>query len=183
MVGTQLNKALLVVDIQNDFTGQKARMPAEKSQANEIIRNINNLVGYSQYNEWVVIYIGNEYSSFDPLNVFRNFAAIKGSEGVKLDPKLAVINQNYFSKKTEDAFSNLELLTFLKQSKINEILVTGVYAEACILQTIKGGLRNGFLVKAIADGIGTKSQKKRQSCLDKYKKLGAKVLDTNQLIH
>jgi nicotinamidase-related amidase len=183
MVENELNQALLVVDIQNDFTGQQARMPVEKSQASEIIRNINNLVGYAQHNKWVILYIGNEYSSLDPLNVFRNFAAITGSEGVKLDPKLAVINQNYFPKKKADAFSNPELLTFLKQSKINEILVTGVYAEACILQTIKGGLRNGFRVKAVADGIGTKSQKKRQSCLDKYKKLGAEVLDTNQLIH
>ena len=56
MVETQLNQALLVVDIQNDFTGQQARMPVEKSQANEIIRNINNLVGHAQHNEWVVIY-------------------------------------------------------------------------------------------------------------------------------
>ena len=183
MVETQLNQALLIVDIQNDFTGQQARMPVEKSQASEIISNINSLVGYAQQGEWVVIYIGNEYSSLDPLNIFRNFAAIRGSEGAKLDPKLAVINQNYFSKKTENAFSNPELLTFLKQNKINEILVTGVYAEACILQTIKGGLRNGFRVKAVANGIGTKSQRKRQNCLDKYKKLGAEVVDTNQLIH
>ncbi len=62
------------------------------------------------------------------------------------------------------------------------MVVTGVYAEACILQTTKGALRNGFSVKVVADAIGTKSQEKRQRCLDKYKKMGIKVVETDKFI-
>lgn len=44
MLEAKLNQALLIVDIQNDFTGQKAKMLVEKLQAHEIIANINKLV-------------------------------------------------------------------------------------------------------------------------------------------
>jgi nicotinamidase-related amidase len=183
MLEDRFKQALLVVDIQNDFTGQQARMPIERLQANEIIANINKLVEKAQLLELLVVYIGNEFSLFDPLNIFRNFAAIRGSEGAKLDSALVVINKNYFPKRIGDAFSNPELIAFLKRNSIDEILVAGVYAEACILQTLKGALRNGFHVKVLADGVGTRSHKKRQICFGKYSNMGAEVIFTNQLIH
>jgi hypothetical protein len=36
----------------------------------------------------MVVYDGDEYSKFDILNIFRNFAAIKGSEGANQDNRL-----------------------------------------------------------------------------------------------
>lgn len=62
------------------------------------------------------------------------------------------------------------------------MLVAGVYAEACILQTTKGSLRNGFRVKVVADGISTKIQEKRQRCLDKYRKMSVEVVETAKLM-
>jgi nicotinamidase-related amidase len=177
-----INQALFIVDIQNDFTGPHAKMPIDKAQADEIIENINKLIEKTQRLRLTVTYIGNEYSLFDPLNIFRNFATIKGSEGANLDPKLMVINQNYFTKSKSDAFSNPELIKFLKKNEIGEVLVAGVYAEACILQTIKGAIKNGLHVKVLADGIGTKSQEKRQMCLKRYKEIGAEVVEISQLI-
>jgi nicotinamidase-related amidase len=183
MIEAKFNQALLVVDIQNDFTGQQAKMPVDQFQSDEIIKNINKLVECAQRLKLRVVYIGNEYNFFDPLNIFRNFAAIQGSEGAKLDPRLVVSNLNYFSKKTGDAFSNPELRVFLKQNDISEVLVTGVYAEACILQTTKGALRNGFYVKVVADAIGTKSQEKRKRCLDEYRKMGVEVVETDKFMY
>ena len=72
---------------------------------------------------------------------------------------------------------------FLNQNQISEIIVAGVYAEACILQTVKGAMKNGLRVKVLADGIGTKSQEKRQICLSKYKEMGAEVIQTDQAIN
>jgi nicotinamidase-related amidase len=182
MVEAKFSEALLVVDIQNDFTGQQARMPVDPLQADEMIENINKLIEHAQQLKLLVIYIVNEYTLFDPLNIFRNFAAIQGSEGAKLDSRLIVSNQNYFPKKAGDAFSNPELTSFLKRKGISEVLVAGVYAEACILQTTKGALRNGFSVKVVADAIGTKSQEKRQRCLDEYRKMGIEVAETDKFI-
>jgi nicotinamidase-related amidase len=175
------DRALLVVDIQNDFTGANAKLPIDKSQAEEIICNLNQLIESAYLTRLNVIYIGNQYSRFDPLNIFRNFAAISGSEGAKLDPRLIVINQNYFSKCKTDAFSNPELIKFLKQNQIDEVIVAGVYADYCILATVKGAIKHGLRVKVLADGVGTKSSKKRQICLKIYGDVGAEVLITSQL--
>jgi nicotinamidase-related amidase len=183
MAEPKSNQALLVIDIQNDFTGQQAKMPIDKLQADEIVGNINMIIKHASQIELTVVYVGNEYKSLDPLNIFRNFAALKGSEGSKLDPRLVIINQNYFSKTTGDAFSNPQLITFLRQNKISEVLIAGVYAEACILQTVKGSLRNAFRVKVVSDAIGTKSKEKRQRCLDRYQKMGVEVIETNRLMH
>ncbi len=176
------DRALLVIDIQEDFTGQQAKLPIDRTQANEIVGNINMLIDRARVLGLTIIYIGNEYSMFDPLNIFRNFAALKGSEGAKLDPKLKIIDCNYFPKQTGDSFSNPELAIFLKQQNIRKVLLTGVYAEACILQTVKGALKNSFQVVAIADCIGTKSFSKRQICLEKYRQMGAKIETTDRLI-
>jgi Isochorismatase family len=43
MVEAKFNQALLVVDIQNDFMGQQAKMPIDQLQTDEIIENINKL--------------------------------------------------------------------------------------------------------------------------------------------
>jgi nicotinamidase-related amidase len=182
MPQSTINQALFIIDIQNDFTGQNAKMPIDKAQADEIIKNINKLIEHAQWLHLAVMYIGNEYSLFDPLNLFRNFAAIKGSEGANLDPRLIVINRNYFTKSKSDAFSNPELMEFLKHNEIGEVLVAGVYAEACILQTVKGAMKNGLRVKVLADGIGTRSQEKRQICLKRYIKTGAEVVEISQLM-
>ncbi len=177
-----INQALFVVDIQNDFTGKNAKMPIDKAQAYEIIKNINKLIENAQRLRLTVAYISNAYSLFDPLNIFRNFAALRGSEGANLDPSLIVINKNYFTKSKSDAFSNPELIKFLKQNEIGEVLVAGVYAEACILQTVKGAIKNSLRVKVLADGIGTTSQEKRQMCLNRYRKIGAEVVEIGQLM-
>jgi nicotinamidase-related amidase len=177
-----INSALLVVDIQNDFTTKNGKYPIDLSQADEIISNVNKLINHAQQLNLTVIYIGNEYSLFNPLNIFRNFAAIVGSEGAKLDPRLTLINQNYFPKSTGDAFSNPDLIKFLNQNDIDEAIVVGVYAEACILATVKGAIEQKLRVKVLADGIGAKSQGKREIYLEKYKKIGAEILDTKQII-
>ena len=93
-----INSALLIVDIQNDFTGVNGKYPIDRSQSDEIINNINKLINNAQQLNLTVVYIGNEYSLFDPLNIFRNFSAIAGSDGAKLNPKLTVKNKNYFTK-------------------------------------------------------------------------------------
>ena len=182
MSQSTINSALLVVDIQNDFTGINGKYPIDQSQSDEIINNINKLINNAQQLNLTVIYIGNEYSLFDPLNIFRNFSAIAGSEGAKLDPRLIVKNKKYFTKNKGDAFSNADLIEFLNQNKISEVIVAGVYAEACILQTVKGAIKNSLRVKVLTDGIGAKSQEKRHIYLSKYKNIGAEIIQTDRVI-
>lgn len=50
------------MDIQNDFTGENAKMPVDKNQAIQIITNLNKLIDKADTSKTEIIYLGNEYS-------------------------------------------------------------------------------------------------------------------------
>jgi hypothetical protein len=87
-------------------------MPVDSNQAIQMIINLNKIADKSIELDLEVIYIGNEYSKFDILNIFRNFAALKGTGGTEIKNRLHVVSNNYFSKQKGNAFSNLNLDRF-----------------------------------------------------------------------
>ena len=173
--------AVLVVDIQNDFTGEKAKMPVDKAQAIQMMSNVNTLLDKTSKTKTEVIYIGNEFSKNDPLNIFRNFAAIKGTEGAKLDRRLHVISDIYFAKHRGNAFTNPELDDYLKAKNISELFICGLFAEGCIYATINGALKKNYKVNVLTDCLASKSDRKRNSMINKYDKMGVRNVTSTSL--
>lgn len=173
-------KALLIIDIQNDFTGEKARMPVDSGQAETMITHLNRLTEALDPAETEVIYIGNEYEKWDLLNVFRNFAALKGSEGAKLDQRLRKAGEVYFSKKRGNAFSNPDLGAYLRKVGVSDLYISGLKADFCVYATVKAALKQNYTTTVLTDCIATTSEKKRQSMIGKYRKLGANTLKSDQ---
>lgn len=167
-------QALLIIDIQNDFTGDKAKMPVNKVQAQQMIDNLNRVIDHADKQKIEIIYIGNEYSKWDFINLFRNFAAIKGTDGTKQDNRLHVVTDKYFSKKRGNAFSNPAIDTYLQSMNVVELYIAGLKAEACVLATVKGALYRKYQVNVLTDCIATNSDKKREKMIIKYEKIGAK---------
>jgi nicotinamidase-related amidase len=180
---TTKRQALLIVDIQNDFTGNNAKMPVDKTQAEQMINNLNQLTKRINTSETDIIYIGNEYSKWDFLNLFRNFAAVKGTPGIDQDSRLNVVSDKYFPKNRTDAFSNPELKAYLQSMNVHELFIAGLKAEACILGTVKGGLRNHYKVNVLTDCIATNSDRKREKIVKIYERLGAKNMSSSAAFH
>ena len=179
---TEMKKqALLIIDIQNDFTGENAKMPVDKNQAVEMILNLNKLIDKTDTSKTEIIYIGNEYSKWDILNIFRNFASIKGTDGTKLDKRLQIVNKIYFPKSKMNAFSNPNLISYLKSKNIEEIFIGGLYADACIYGTAKGGIKEKLKVNILTDCVATKSENKRVKTILKYEKIGAKNIKSTEM--
>ncbi|HVT86058.1 MAG TPA: isochorismatase family protein [Chitinophagaceae bacterium] len=176
-------KALLILDIKDDFTGNNARMPMDTIQTDQMIHNLNNLVTNLDTSSYEIIYIGNEFSKFDLLNIFRNFAAIKGSQGIKQDSRLKIVSANYFPKNRENAFTNPFLDAFLKSKSVSELFISGLKAEACVYSTTKGAIKNGYKVNVLTDCIATTSNRKRDKMLQKYVKAGANNLSSATLMN
>ena len=174
-------QAILIIDIQDDFTGENAKMPVDKNQAVEMISNLNKLIDKTDTSKTEIIYIGNEYSKWDILNIFRNFASIRGTDGTKLDKRLHIVNETYFSKSKMNAFSNPDLASYLRAKNINEIFIGGLYADACIYGTAKGGLKEKLKVNVLTDCIATKSDKMRDKTILKYEKIGVKNVKSNEM--
>ncbi|MCE7072583.1 cysteine hydrolase [Dyadobacter sp. CY327] len=171
-------KALLVIDVQEDFTGPQARLPVNVVQGKKMITNINLIVELARDLNFTVIYIGNEFNKYDLLNIFHRFAAIRDTPGAALDKRLEIVSPYYFSKSKDDAFSNPDLLSFLKAQGIHTVVLTGVFAEGCIWATLKGAQHYGFFTEVAVDAIAAKTDRKLGKMLKKYVESGAKLISS-----
>ena len=58
----------------------------------------------------------------------------------------------YFTKTEGNAFSNKDLVAFLKEKCIEEIEVCGLVTHGCIRYSCIGGLKEGFAISLIKNG-------------------------------
>ncbi len=123
----------MILDIQNDYFTDQARMPVAKQQIEATLNGINDLIKRAEKSNVPIIYIKNEFERTQLLsNLLRKFTTLKGSKGAELDERLLRAEGAYFSKIKADAFSSPSLITYLKNNGINELIITGVFIEGCV---------------------------------------------------
>lgn len=174
--------ALLIVDIQNDIMLPTGKLPVDSVQANRVIKVANEIIQSIDPNIIEVIYIANEFESSNWIrNLFTNFAVLKGTQGAELDSRLNRINQNFYTKSQRDAFSNLQLDQYLRQKNVNNLIIIGVYAEHCVLSTVRGALQRGYKVTIVSDAVASKNDKDLRKAFDTYNSIGVSLLSSKEL--
>ncbi len=177
-----MDTAILVLDIQKGFIGQKARMPAAAHQIEPMLENVNRIVEKADHKKIPVVYIGNEY---EPKQFMANFltkkSALKGSEGTELDERLLMVNDCYFSKNKSSALSNPELVSYLTANRINHLVIVGLFAEACVAATALDSIRKGFTAAVVEDAIASISDARKEKSLKYMYLKGAAIIDSSQL--
>ena len=108
-----MKKALLVVDMQNVCVGEK-HSDYFKYNNHSLIEKVNNAIESNQ--DSIVIYIKNVMKR-NLLNKFAPFQAYEGTEEVELVKNLNIVSDNVFTKCRGNAFSNAELVSFLKEQE------------------------------------------------------------------
>lgn len=92
-------------------------------------------------------------------NVFRCGAALAGSSGANLDPRIhAATNIRIFPKQHANAFTNQDLEPYLREQGINKLWVVGVFAEGCVRTTALAARRLGFDVVVPEAEIATNAR-------------------------
>ncbi len=167
--------ALLLVDFQRDFLDAKGRKPVAQPQVPDLIAAANSLIEAARQRGDVIVAIGNEFHPMDPLNLFRNGAAIAGSEGARWDEHVAIPDAAYFPKWRGDAFCNPALERFLREKEVDSLTIAGVYASQCVSATTKGALRRGFRVALVPAAVADANDRRRRAALDGLRRLGAAV--------
>jgi nicotinamidase-related amidase len=109
-------RALLVMDVQKDFTTEGAPMPVDLDMVLPMIMNINTAVSTFQQHGDLVIYVRNVFPKNDIANIYRHNAAVEGSPGIAFDDRLLVVSDRVFDKSKPDAFSNPEFESYLQRS-------------------------------------------------------------------
>lgn len=162
-----MKKAILVIDMQEIFVGEN-HAAIFKYDIEELIMQVNHVIDNN--NDNLVIYVRNLMKkSF--INRFAPFQVYEGTRDAQLAAALHIVSDHIFDKYTGDAFSNLELNTFLKQQKVEVLEVIGVDGGGCVALTGIGACKAGYNVIINTKAIGTVMKAKQK----KYNKLLAEL--------
>lgn len=175
--------ALLVMDMQVDFLAADGRYPVAPSMVDGMLASTNALLDRAASLGIEVAYIGNEYKPWDLFwNLVRHGAAMQGSDGARLDPRLHHVTRHYFAKDQNDAFSNPGLNRFLLEQKVGQLLIAGVYTNACVFDTAREALKHGYQVTVLSDAVAAGDERVSQESCDRLLALGARVTTARQLL-
>lgn len=167
--------ALLVIDMQVDFLADDGRLPVDRARVSHLIDRVNAAITDAQSRGVLVVHIGNEFPRGSIANLFRKFAAIAGSPGAALDPRVHSTGTQYLPKWHGDAFTNPDLHALLSHAGIRRVVLAGVFANACVRATARGALAHGYEVEVLADCVGSGSDRRTAQALASMQRSGAVV--------
>lgn len=161
-----MNKALVVIDIQNDIT----------KNYKSVIDNINRAIAWASSNNMHVIYIKHENLSpgsrtFKPNTI-----------GAELAPDLNVVSDDIFTKNKSSALTCEDFANFVKDNEINEFFLVGADATACVKSTCYNLRKANYNVTVLSDCITSWDTKRIPEMIDYYISKGSKVKSLNDLM-
>lgn len=176
---TNPQKALLVIDVQEDYTGLKGKQPILFKGVEREIETINRLIDNASESGMKVAYIR---QLFDNNFIVRLLGGrtIEGQPGTELDARIKMINKNDFTKKISDAFSNPRLDEYLIQNQVDEVYLVGLDAAYCVYYTALGARNRGYKVTAVTNAIMTR--KNMSDILRLYEKNGILLASSEEII-
>ncbi|MFJ7915569.1 MULTISPECIES: cysteine hydrolase family protein [unclassified Lysinibacillus] len=177
-----MKHALMVLDIQNDYLSNQARMPVAKHQIEPILKGINDLIKRAERSNVPILYIRNEFERKQVLsNLLRKFTALKGSKGAEMDKRLLKAEGVYFSKNKADAFSNPSLMKYLNNNGIHELIVMGAFIEGCVTATVEGALARNFAVTVVGDAVAGATDQSKEAALIRLATQDILILSSEQI--
>ena len=153
------NKALVVIDIQNDIT----------KHYRDIIDNINAAIEWAMEEGMQVVYIKHN-------NITATTRTFKpGSKGEELVPEMKVVSDNIFVKTKSNALTSEAFSAFIAANGINEFYVAGADATGCVKSTCFNMAKAGFTVHVLSDCVTSYDLKKLPEMLAYYESKGCEV--------
>jgi nicotinamidase-related amidase len=168
--------ALLVIDMQNDTT----RNNPFYGDTTDFIDKVNQAIDIAKEKSMEIIYIKQEYKN-NPLDLLISSGKYRaGTEGVQLDSRLQVANENIFTKVKSDAFSSKNLENYLVSKQIDTIYIVGADATACVYKTALGGINRKYKVFVVEDSIISLNNGIIKEMLKKYSSDGIDITNLKQ---
>lgn len=174
-------KALLIVDVQNDFCPGGALAAPE---GDKVVPVINRLM-----NNFDIIVASRDWHPegsvhFDKWPVH----CVKETNGAAFHPDLNIDNiQKIFSKGTgnrDDGYSafeatNEDLKQYLILRNVKELYVTGLTTEYCVKESALAAVRNGFVTYVILEAIQGVRQHEgdEEKALEEMRSNGVKLIE------
>ena len=152
-------KALLVIDMQENYLGKNAKSHYD---AEGLIQNINRRIAECQEIKEIIIYIVNRF--FYQRKAFRP----------QLADGLTAASELLFEKQHADCFSNPDLVRFLEENSVDEVEVVGIDGQFCVGMSALGAVKHGLTAIFNSECVGVKNKAGFQKMKDRLEK--AKVI-------
>lgn len=153
---------LLIIDMQEDYTGEKRNKKKFPYDIESLIYNINHKI--DSYSKEYVVYIKNQF-----------FWEPKKREKL-LSKGMNVISDQIFTKRNTNSFKNIKFANFLKEKNVTELEIIGIDGNYCVKKTAIAALKIGYEVFLNESCIGIADTKKYEKSKMKMKKMGIKFL-------
>lgn len=156
----QKNRALIVVDVQNDFCpGGALAVP----HGDEVVAPLNRLIEEFLARGELVI----KSRDWHPPQT-KHFAAyggtwpvhcVQGTHGAEFHPQLindariVIVSKGMGDEDNYSAFDGTNLAQILREHGVEEVWVGGLATDYCVKQTALDALREGFKVKAVTEAM------------------------------
>ena len=153
------NKALVVIDIQNDIT----------KHYRDIIDNINAAIEWTVAEGMQVVYIKHN-------NITAATRTFKpGSKGEELVSEMKVVSDNIFVKTKSNSLTSEAFSAFITANGINEFYVAGADATGCVKSTCFNMAKAGYTVHVLSDCVTSYDLKKLPEMFAYYESKGCEV--------
>lgn len=179
-------KALLVVDVQNDFCpGGSLAVP----QGDKVVPVINMLMG-----KFDIIVASKDWHPSQTVH-FQKWPVhcVQSSTGAEFHPLLHSAKiQQVFLKGTgnkDDGYSayeatNLNLQEYLASKNVTEIYVTGLATDYCVRASALDAAKSGLITYVVTDAVAAVNLQPTdgEKALDEMKRAGVKLVTSDTIV-
>ncbi len=158
---------ILVIDMLNDFIGEKA--PLRCPGGEEIVPNLQKLFKWVRErnaqgkDDVQLIHIQEAHREKDADFRVRPVHAVKGTWGSDFIKELYPEKGEYIvQKRRHSAFWHTDLDLYLREESIDTVVVTGVWTNVCVRSSAADALANAYKVITLTDGVHSKNEEQHK---------------------
>jgi nicotinamidase/pyrazinamidase len=153
-------RALLVIDVQNDFCpGGALAVP----RGDEVVEPLNKLIdkflerGEPVYKtrDWhppeTKHFVA--YGGTWPVHCVQNTEGAEFHPALRDDPRIIVVSKGLGDNDGYSAFDGTNLAAELQKQGVEEVVVGGLATDYCVKHTVLDARKHGFKVKALVDAM------------------------------
>ena len=166
-------KALLVIDMQNDYLGPN-RKAMFSYDAAELTASVNRAIHRYQSDGADILYIAHILPNIATNRWFIGFS-IRGTEGAKLYDGLDIVSELYFEKNLSNTYTAKKFREYMKEKKYDEVALCGLDECGCVGKTALGAAKTGVRVVMLENCIGRRFPQERVNKMrEQLKKKGVR---------
>lgn len=164
MVGER--HAILIIDMLNDFVRPEGALTCRN--AIHIVPKIQELIDFAHQNGIQVVYIQEAHRAKDADFRVRPVHAVRGTWGSEFIEELRPredLGDYVVQKRRHSGFSYTDLDLFLREEKIDTVVLTGVWTNVCVRSTASDAMYLGYNVICISDATTSQDESMHEAGL------------------